>query len=446
MRIFLVIIFAFFSITSCNRVEDEGTPNFLDGSTEAINLWVQDSMKRYYYWAAHMPVKPNYSLPTKDFFKSLLYSGDRFSSILDKNNASTYAKTVRSLYGFDYAVIQLNDGRVIAVIKLILKNSPAQNIGLQRGMMMTKINGTAITSSNFNQLISTIINSTALNLSVGNWDNGNIINEHTITINSGFTFDQPLVSKIIETNGKKMGYLYIYDFPDNMGQILLQKFSEFKAVGVQDLVLDLRYNYGGSVASAAALCAMIPSGISGSTPFIIYKGNKNGGEVKITFAQQIAYNKGAPGFNVLHSNNLGLSKIYILTSDSSASASEIVINNLKPFMEIIQIGGTTLGKDMAGFIIEDKRNPPKISWQIHPIIYKVYNANAEGEYSMGIAPSIFVNEFSNLPVLPLGDPNETLLSTALNKIFSKYSAPSNSNNTPKVIWQSDWQEKISLKK
>ncbi len=65
-----------------------------------------------------------------------------------------------------------------------------------------------------------------------------------------------------------------------MTQKLSQKFAEFKAAGIGELILDLRYNYGGSVSAAAALCSLIPTGISSASPFIIFKGNKNGGEVK----------------------------------------------------------------------------------------------------------------------------------------------------------------------
>lgn len=416
MRTWLTL-FSVFILFSCNRTDDEDyQPNFAEGTTESVNLWVQDSMKRYYYWAEQMPKKPNYSLPTKDFFKSLLFSQDRFSSILDKNNAATYSKTVRSLYGFDYSVLQQN-GKTFAVIKLVMKNSPAQNVGFIRGKIITKINGTEINSGNMSQVESMMINSASpMKLTVGNWENGNITGENEITIYQSFTFDQPLVSKVFEQNGKKIGYLYIYNFQNGMASSFANKFAEFKSAGISDLILDLHYNYGGMLASSAALCAMIPSGISGNSPFIIYKGNNNGGQVNLSFAQQIAYDTSAPNFSTLFNQNLGLNKVYVLTTESTASASETVINNLKPYMQVVQIGAKTLGKDMSGWDIDDKRNPPKISWQIHPMIYKLYNANNEGNYSNGIPPSIPVSEFLNLPILELGNPEEALLKRALLEI------------------------------
>ncbi|WP_080778883.1 S41 family peptidase [Chryseobacterium phocaeense] len=432
----LLLAAVFIFILSCNRNDDE-VPRFPDGSRESVNLWVQDSMKRYYYWADQMPAKPDYHLPVKDFFKSLLSSQDRFSFAVDTQDPSSYPRSVRNMYGFDYAVIQLANGSVVTTVKLVMKNSPAFNSGLERGMMITKINGKAITAANAEALTSSIKDQTVIELTVGKWENDHIAQEKNITVYYGYSFEQPLESKIFEKNGKKTGYLYIYDFPDGMTQALNQKFADFKAAGIQDLIIDIRYNYGGSVASAAALCSLIPSGISSASPFIIYKGNKNGGEVKRTFAEQIQYDPAALDFNTLRANALGLNKVYILTSNSTASASEIVINNLKPYMQVLQVGDATLGKDMAGFMVEDKRKPKKISWQLHPVIYKVFNANGEGAYSTGISPQIAVSEYASLPLLPLGDSEETLISSALNKIYLKSKGDNALDKKVKILFQSD---------
>lgn len=431
-----LLLLSTIAVNSC-RSEEEAIPDFPDGSVESVNVWVQDNMKRYYYWADQMPSKPDYHLPVKKFFASLLSQNDRFSSIVNTEDSSTYLRTVRNMYGFDYAVIQLANGQITAVIKLVLQDSPAQNAGLQRGMIIKKINGSLITASNAESLLNSIPDNTTLDLTVGDWEAGNVINEKNIIVYYGFSLDQPIVSRIFDQNGKKTGYLYIYDFPDGMSQSLNQKFAEFKAAGVKDLVVDLRYNYGGSVASAAALCSMIPSGITANSPFITYKGNKNGGEVKKTFAEQVAYDPTALSFSALHTNSLGLSRVFILTSRNTASASEIVINNLKPYVQVIQVGDTTLGKDMAGFAVTDDSKSQKITWQIHPVIYKVYNANGEGEYSGGISPQIPINEYTSLPLIQLGESEEILLHAVLNKIYSKSVNHENSNNNVKIITESE---------
>ncbi|WP_276875263.1 S41 family peptidase [Chryseobacterium joostei] len=423
-------------LMSCTN-NDENIPVFPEGSTESVNVWVQDSMKRYYYWADQMPAKPDYHLPVKDFFKSLLSSQDRFSFIVNTEDSSSYPRSIRNMYGFDYTVLQLANGEVVTVIKLVLKNSPAFNAGLERGMIITKINGKTVTAANAETMTASMKDFTVLDLTLGDWKNGTITDEKKVKVYYGLSLEQPILSRIFEKNGKKVGYLYIYDFPDGMTSVFNQKFAEFKAAGVQELILDLRYNYGGSVSAAAALCSLIPSGISSGSPFILFKGNKNGGQVKRTFAQQIAYDPKALDFNTLRANALGLSKVYILTSNSTASAAEIVINNLKPYLQVIQIGNTTLGKDMAGFTVEDKRKPKHISWQIHPVIYKVFNADGSGEYSNGISPQITVNEYAELPLLPLGDPDETLISSVLNGTYLKSAGHDGLEKDVKILYQSD---------
>ncbi|WP_238555266.1 hypothetical protein [Chryseobacterium sp. P1-3] len=116
-----VIIFTF--LIACTN-NDESVPVFPEGSTESVNVWVQDSMKRYYYWADQMPAKPDYRLPVKDFFKSLLSPQDRFSFIVNTADASSYPRSIRNMYGFDYTVIQQSNGNVITVVKLVLKKLP----------------------------------------------------------------------------------------------------------------------------------------------------------------------------------------------------------------------------------------------------------------------------------------------------------------------------------
>ncbi len=92
---------------------------------------------------------------------------------------------------------------------------------------------------------------------------------------------------------------------------------------------------------------------------------------------------------------------------------------------------------MAGFIVEDKRKPKKIPWQIHPVIYKVFNANGSGEYSNGITPQTKVNEFIELPLRPLGDPDETLISSALTDVYVKSVNGHSSSHQVKILYQSD---------
>ncbi len=105
--------------------------------------------------------------------------------------------------------------------------------------------------------------------------------------------------------------------------------------------------------------------------------------------------------------------MYVLTGNHTASASEIILNNLKPFINIISIGEKTKGKDATGFAIEDNRMADKKGWVLCPVIYKLFNANNKGNYALGISPTVELNELEEIEIFPLGDIRETLLNQAL---------------------------------
>ena len=394
------------------RTEEEAQPSFPEGTRQSENLWIKQQMERYYYWSTQLPKNPDYSMAPQDFLKSLLSSEDRYTAMVNPQDASTYPRSVRGLYGFDYTLSKAGGG-TLPLITLVMQDSPASRTGLARGMFITAINGTPLSSANAAATAADMKNSTMLSLSVAEWRDGKLSAPKDVTIYYGYTFSQPLRPQIFEQDGRKVAYLYIYDFREGMGSTLLQTFTEIKSRGVSDLILDLRDNPGGSVAMAAALCAMIPEGIAASAPFIKYAGNKNGGTVAKTFAEQIAYDPSAPPFEAFRSSSLGLSRLYVLATARTASASEIVINNLRPYMQVVQVGDKTQGKDMAGFPVTDDRNPRQVPWELHPMIYKVYNARGAGNYPNGLVPDISVAEDAELPMLPLGNPQETLLRSAL---------------------------------
>ena len=150
--------------------------------------------------------------------------------------------------------------------------------------------------------------------------------------------------------------------------------------------------------------------------FITFKGNKNGGNISQSFVQALQMNENNVSFAALRAAHPSLRKLYVLCGSHTASASEIIINNLKPFMEVIAIGEKTIGKDVAGFPVEDDRIPGQQGWTLYPSIYKLFNANNEGNYSGGINPSIEVDELQDAEIFALGDVREVVLNRALNVI------------------------------
>ena len=241
---------------------------------------------------------------------------------------------------------------------------------------------------------------------------------------------------ILEAGDRSVGYLMYNQFVASFDDQLIQVFSDFASQNITDLVLDLRYNGGGSVRTCAYLASMITGQFTDEI-----------------FAQQLWNSKLMDYFNNLNNNSdpdddrelnnyftnatvggaslpgLNLSTVYILTTKRSASASELLINGLAPHINVVQIGETTVGKNVGSISIYDyidnngTKNPDH-TYAMQPIVLKIANSEGFADYSDGLVPNTALNEYaSDLGVL--GDPTENFLAAALNQISGsgRYSIP-----------------------
>lgn len=387
-----------------------------------INKWVYDSMQLYYYWSAEMPAHPDYSLPTRDFFKQLLSPKDRFSWISNRSTAGA-PKTSAELYGFHYsfAAHPFDAQKLVGVITCVVPGSNAATRGMKRGMLFTAVNDKAITPQNRSTVAQELqAESGILQLAAFNSDQTALVDSARIGVQSAYVPQKSVyATSVFELNGKKTGYLAYFLCAEKEDAILLQSMYKLKNEGVSECIIDLRYNPGGSVASACKLAAMLTSSFNPKSIFITYRGNRYGGTVKQSFQDAISFSGNASGKNMydLQARNLRLSRVFILTSAATASAAELLAHNLAPFVQVIRIGETTLGKDEAAFPVEDKRSPRQVEWLIMPIVYKIADGAGKGDYSTGLVPDYQVNELSRLPLSPLGQPGDLPIDKALTLIY-----------------------------
>jgi C-terminal processing protease CtpA/Prc len=191
-------------------------------------------------------------------------------------------------------------------------------------------------------------------------------------------------------------------------------FAGFKSKGITDLILDLRFNSGGSELSANNLASLIAP----------EPGNKLffRREYNTRVENEILADPGA-GASFLQSKlnakaeNIGSQlsgRVYILTGSRTASASELIINGLNPYMDVFLIGDVTYGKNVGSISLYDEEDP-RNTWGMQPIVVKVYNSLNQSDYSNGFIPDI-ENKDNNLFIYPLGDTREELLSKALEQI------------------------------
>lgn len=198
-------------------------------------------------------------------------------------------------------------------------------------------------------------------------------------------------------------------------------FGQFAGEGVTDLVLDLRYNGGGSVNTASCLASMITGQFNGqlfaheqwNAKMQAFYEDKNPASLNVNFPDKI--NTGGA------INSLNLTKVYIIATGATASASELVINCLKPYIDVTVIGRTTYGKNVASVTLYDsfdfsyKGKNPAHRYAMQPIVLKTTNKDGFGDYTQGIDPDQPLGEaYWNMGIL--GDPNEPLYKRAIDLI------------------------------
>lgn len=366
-----------------------------------------------------------YSSP-ETLFESLVYDRenvDRFSII-----TSNYFELEQSLSGvakrsgaeFNFYLVPGSTTEVFGIVRLILPNSNASQTSLTRGQVFNKVNGTTMTTSNYRSLFS----SDTYTINLANYDDNNTddISDDSISdtaeditlIKSIYTENPVYKTEVFNLNNKKIGYLMYNGFVGEFDSELNNAFGTFKTENIDHLILDLRYNPGGSVRTATALGSMITGGFNNQV-FATLKYNEDlqNNNYDYVFTDELT--------NGTSINSLNLDKVYVLTSGASASASEMIINSLKSYITVVQIGSTTVGKSQASQIIYDSSNfgrvnaNPTHTYALLPLIAITVNKNNTVVPSSGLVPDIeFKEKAANYGIL--GDPTEPLLEAALNEI------------------------------
>jgi len=394
-------------VMACSKKDEPVIPTGPVTQKE-INSWMLDSMRYFYLWNDQLPAKADTTLTATAFFNQMKSSEDRFSFLYNPADHSTYPKYMLYAYGIDFSVIDwpTAPGGVYGVVKLVIPGSVAALNGIQRGSYFTQINGTTLTSANAGTLSNTMLQSgstATLTMATGN----------VITLPAQGLGENPIYRQnTFPVNGKTVGYLFYNYFDDVYNRALSDAFLQFKNAGVTELILDLRYNPGGSVAAAALLNVFIAPGINEQSTFAKYTGNSHLGQKTISFKSALSVPESGAPLSFNDQPKLSLTRVFILSGTKTASAAELTINALKPYTQVIQIGQTTYGKDKGAITIQNTRIP----WVLLPITYNLSNAKGEGGYTKGITPQYQLDEMATQPLSPLGDMNDPLIAKALSII------------------------------
>lgn len=334
-------------------------------------------MRSDYLWNNDIPAqnKLDFSADPQTFFRSMLSLKDGktrngkhlyYYSYMEKNKDYKARTSIDAddTYGMEFTLFNVvNDsnqplGYYYARILYVLPNSPASSAGLERGDWIVGVKGrNNINSDNYGILL----NGDRTQWLVKRGDT----EVRTIDIEASRAVeDNPLFYHNVYTRGdKKIGYLVYNHFTSGPNgysdrtydEEMKKIFAGFQAQGVNEFVLDLRYNGGGYENSANMLAGLLIPEASRKKVFAVFSDNK-GQSYSNDFCVET---KGTAGYLKLNSN-----RIYILTSQSTASSSEVVINSLNPFMDVILIGELTEGKNV-GMEMQKNDKYEWIYWPIH---------------------------------------------------------------------------------
>ena len=427
-KFFLIILVV--GVFSCKIDTVEPTTTGTTTSTitspnAAANSWVYDQLKEWYLWSDKLPSKDKTNLTlvtgkdgesdiTKYYFYSLLNdypNTDRFSWIRENVADLTASLSgISTSFGFSRSAVYLDNTQtnVVFFISNVILGSPAEKAGLKRGDIILTINGTQINGTNFSSLIA---NNETATFGLGEFKNGAyVLSGKTITATKGVVQNNPIqFSKIIEKGNKKIGYLVYTQFLETFDEQLKQVFGQFKTAGVNELILDLRTNGGGRISSADLISSLVVKNLNINN--VIHQDEWNA-TIKAKYPSVATPTKFSN-----QPNNLNLNRLFVLTSNSTASASELVINSLRPYMDVVIVGQNTYGKNVGSKTLKDESSPTRWSWGMQPIVLRTVNSKGESDYGTktGFSPNFVVSD-NIYPFKPWGDESETLLKKALEVI------------------------------
>jgi carboxyl-terminal processing protease len=417
-----LFIFLFIISWSCKDKEEELPAPVLDPN-EITNNWILEVMSEVYYWLDDLGKPIDKKSDPEDFFEALLNRPtDRFSAIYpDYQELINGLSGVSLEAGYEFQLYRASStsNNVIAEISYTKKNSPAALAGLKRGDVIQKINGREMTIDNFREILS--LREKQHTLTYISFDEGlnGFVSKPDVSLTPIQLAENPNFLDTIYTIGnQKIGYVVYHFFAPGSGagntsydQEMDGIFANFKSNNINHLILDFRYNGGGYVSSAINLASLIAPGVSQNSIFSKTKYNSvvTAAVPELKDAKTAFKSKTQNLGNILSGN-----KVYILTSSRTASASELIINGLKPYMDIFLIGDKTTGKNVGSIAIEDEKNPSN-KYGLLPIVSQSFNSLDQSDYSTGFVPNITLKE-STERLQPLGDTNELLLRTAISQI------------------------------
>ena len=418
MRFLLLTGLFFITLISCKDQDDSIAFREYDFEIEDF-IW--EALNTYYYWQDSVPdLADNRFNSQKSYasflsrsnenqeqlFESLLFDKDRFSWIVSDYTAlENQLRRVYTTSGMILGLERIGESNdLFAYVRYVLPDSDASEKNIKRGDLFLSINNEQLTMDNYRDLLSSDVELFSIQLAQ---ISGQTVTPTEISVDlvKAEIQENPIhIHKLIELNNAKIGYLMYNGFVADFDDQLESAFAEFQTQGINQLVIDLRYNRGGRTSSSIKLASMITGQFSGEV-----------------FAQT-QHNDKLSSLNEDYlfeatAAQLKMDRLYVISSAETASASELLINGLSPYINVILIGDDTTGKNVGSYSIYDwiddegNRNP-RHTWAMQPITLKIVNSEGFADFENGLQADYRLQEdVANLGFL--GEIDEPLLEKTL---------------------------------
>ena len=404
-KILWISVWLWMSVGACTPKEEPVDPGKVE---DEVKKAIVDVMREWYFWNDQIPATVDLSkfASNEELLDGILYKPlDRFSYLTTQEDFNNSFVGRNAGHGFGFAFTA--DEKLY--ISFVFNESPAGKDGWKRGWEITQINDKPIADYK--------TSTGGYDFKLGGPDPG-ITNKFTFKLPDGSTTTRSntkaeyqsnsvLDQRIIQVDTKKVGYWAYQSFKATAGlsptrSAEVQTSMEyFQSQGVQELIIDLRYNGGGSVAVAEQICNYIVQ--SSNTGKLMYTNQLNPTKT----SQNSSRN-----FNKI--GNINLSRVIFITSKSSASASELIINALDPYMDIVLIGDNTFGKPVGSFPLSSyNRILQTNNVEVVPITFAIANSAGKAEYFDGFPADFKVGDS---PQIAWGDVKDLRLAAALQYI------------------------------
>ena len=346
---------------------------------DVIVEWIDERLENEYYWLdkyreLKQADKIDYSLTGQEFLTAAL-TGNKWGNVnkddgyvgadgkwhlfsyLHQYSASRAASDVQATFGFGielcWTVIAFNDGYAF-LVDHIYPSSPAEIAGLKRGDVIQRVNGQSITANNYETLFYSIQTPTAKSISVGRYEvnaaGEDVINNFDLVANYYHATPVAFCGLLQENvefgyvfEDKKIGYISYLTFDADYDDELIAALARLEREGATDVVVDLRSNGGGSVLSSSYFASMLlPASYTGKEMVELERHPENKyGNSSVEFVSEVEIDE-----QTLTLPHLNLESVYFLTSNDTASASEMLIMGLRAQgIDAKTVGTRTMGKD-----------------------------------------------------------------------------------------------------